>query len=289
MLKPDNILNANGVKVSQYLMTIHNPNRVQMPGKMAKPEYITIHNTDDLKNISDDAEQYARATVNGNMGGVMVHYYVDENGAWQLLPHDVAGFHAADGNGDGNRKSIAIECVMNDVNYKHDATSEDNTARLAAWLLVKYNLGIDRLRTHTYWLHNCRKNGYGITGSVDKMNTTKHPYKTCPAYIIPHWEKFKNTVQEYMNVIQKNNQFISGDSEMAQEQPTPPTADEFRVKILDDALNIRTAPGLHTDLVGRITDHGVYTIVQTADADGIPWGKLKSGAGWISLNEKYKM
>ena len=61
----------------------------------------------------------------------------------------------------------------------------------------------------------------------------------------------------------------------------------FTVKIIDDALNIRAGAGTSYKKVGVITDHGVYTIVKTETVKGVPWGKLKSGAGWISIHSKY--
>ena len=55
-----------------------------------------------------------------------------------------------------------------------------------------------------------------------------------------------------------------------------------RVKISD--LNIRKGPGTDYDRTGYIPV-GVYTIVEEADGKGATkWGKLKSGAGWISLD-----
>ncbi len=61
----------------------------------------------------------------------------------------------------------------------------------------------------------------------------------------------------------------------------------FKVKILDNALNIRTDAGTDNKSVGVIKDNGVYTIVGTKSVDRVTWGKLKSGVGWISLHEKY--
>ena len=76
-----------------------------------------------------------------------------------------------------------------------DKKSEDNTAKLAAALLKKYNLTIDHLYTHTHWL-NVRD---GKSGSADYLNTAKNPYKMCPLYILPHWSAFKAKGQSYMN------------------------------------------------------------------------------------------
>lgn len=64
-----------------------------------------------------------------------------------------------------------------------------------------------------------------------------------------------------------------------------PEAKDFRVKLLTD-LNIRTKPDASTDKTktGKIAKKNeVFTIVETSGT----FGKLKSGAGWISISEKY--
>ena len=65
-------------------------------------------------------------------------------------------------------------------------------------------------------------------------------------------------------------------------EPSP--ADEgYKVKVTAAALNIRKVPGLAGKVVGVIKDKKTYTIVEEKDISGVKWGKLKSGAGWISL------
>ncbi len=199
ILKPDKTTTFGGVTVNEYLLTKHNPNRIDMPSASMEGKIIgvTIHNTDWISTASGTtpAEQYTRATVNGNMNDVRVHYYVDNVCAWQNLPLILSGWHAADGSGNGNRRTIAIECIMSSAYNDRDKKSEDNAAKLAAALLKKYNLSIDHLYTHTHWL-NVRD---GKSGSVDYLNTAKNPYKMCPLYILPHWSAFKAKVQSYMN------------------------------------------------------------------------------------------
>ena len=198
ILKPDTTTTMNGVTVNEYLLTKHNPNRIAMPSASMEGKIIgvTVHNTDWISVASGTtpAEQYTRATVNGNMKDVRVHYYVDNTCAWQNLPHSLSGWHAADGSGNGDRRTIAIECIMSSAYNVTDKKSEDNCARLAAALLKKYNLDINHLFTHTHWL-NVRD---GKSGTVDYLNTAKNPYKTCPLYILPHWFAFKAKVQSYM-------------------------------------------------------------------------------------------
>ena len=199
ILKPDKTTKLGGVTVNEYLLTNHNPNHIDMPSVSMEGKIIgvTIHNTSWITTAAGTtpAEQYTRATVNGNMNDVRVHYYVDNVCAWQNLPLNLSGWHAADGNGNGNRRTIAIECIMSSAYNDKDKKSEDNCARLAAALLKKYNLDINHLYTHTHWL-NVRD---GKSGSVDYLNTAKNPYKTCPLYILPHWAEFKKKVQSYMN------------------------------------------------------------------------------------------
>lgn len=199
ILKPDKTTNFGGVTVNEYLLSKHNPNRIEMPSVSMEGKIIgvTVHNTSWITTASGTtpAEQYTRATVNGNMKDVRVHYYVDNTCAWQNLPHSLSGWHAADGSGNGNHRTIAIECIMSSAYNDRDKKSEDNAAKLAAALLKKHNLGIDHLYTHTHWL-NVRD---GKSGSVDYLNTARIPYKTCPLYILPHWSAFKAKVQSYMN------------------------------------------------------------------------------------------
>lgn len=57
-----------------------------------------------------------------------------------------------------------------------------------------------------------------------------------------------------------------------------------QVDILD--LNIRTGAGTNYAKTGETTGKGVFTIVEVKAGQGasVGWGRLKSGAGWISLD-----
>lgn len=190
--------------------------------RTGKAEKITMHNTDDLPGVNDDAEQYTRATYNENMGSVRVHYYVDDICAWQnlkagtgLFAADPVGkaevsYHSGDGTADkrsGNMTSISIECIMND-NAEHDAKAKDNAARLAAWLLHINDLTIDDLVSHTYWVN--RYVGNDVT-NIDKACTRRVAnMKWCPAYIfgstneataLQNWLAFKQLVKGYMDAL----------------------------------------------------------------------------------------
>lgn len=59
----------------------------------------------------------------------------------------------------------------------------------------------------------------------------------------------------------------------------------YTVQVTTNVLNIRKGAGTNYGVAGSIKDKGVYTIVEEANGTGATkWGRLKSGAGWISLD-----
>lgn len=60
----------------------------------------------------------------------------------------------------------------------------------------------------------------------------------------------------------------------------------FSVKVDICDLNIRTGPGTNYTKTGECTGTGTFTITEIKEGKGSDtgWGKLKSGAGWISLD-----
>ena len=203
ILKADKTTKMNGVTVNEYLLTKHNPNKIDMPThKITNLIGITVHNTDRIIVASNTtpAEQYTRATVNGNMKDVRVHFYVDDVCAWQCLPLDLSGWHATDGSGDGNRKTISIECIMNGSGDAKDKKAEGNCAKLVAYLLDKFKLKDTAIYSHNHW----------------------YSKKYCPAYILPHWNDFKKKVISYRN----KNTAIEGNS-----KPSNSVKALYRVRI----------------------------------------------------------
>lgn len=67
---------------------------------------------------------------------------------------------------------------------------------------------------------------------------------------------------------------------------TTNTNTSYKVKVTSTCLNIRKGPGTDYARTGAFTGAGIFTIVETKSGTGSSsgWGKLKSGAGWISLD-----
>jgi len=164
-----------------------------LSGGTGKVKGVTIHNTTDLANVNEDAEQYTRATwPNANMTDARVHYYVDDVNAWQNLREDEIGWHAADGSGSGNSTTLAIEIIMDGSGSAEDKGAEENGALLAAILLHRHGLTINELYTHNHWM-----------GLPDSIKTGAR--KNCPVYLLPRWAEFKAKVAAKLKDIEAAN------------------------------------------------------------------------------------
>lgn len=213
--------NANAAKAAGFSLGSLYKNGNRLSGGIGKAQWVTIHNTEDLIQTYDDAERYVQATYNQAMGASRPHFYIDETSVWQLLkagtglcandPEGSAEVNWTCGDGvvkdGGNVTSISLEVIMNE-NPTSDAKAKDNAARIAAWLLWKHGLTIDRLVTHTFWVNK----SVGKTfADVDKQCTNPVAgQKWCPYYIFGstnagtaynNWRAFKALVEGYLNAL----------------------------------------------------------------------------------------
>ena len=73
-------------------------------------------------------------------------------------------------------------------------------------------------------------------------------------------------------------------------ESTPIEKTGFNVRNTEVNLNIRTGPGITYPISGKLTDKGIYTIIEEHSGDGAKsWGKIYDGrdsaqSGWISLD-----
>lgn len=114
-----------------------------------------------------------------------------------------------------------------------------------------------------------------LIGQPDKQNMTIHRWfanKSCPGdYIYRRLGKIANEVNAKLASNATNLPF------------------SVRVDICD--LNIRRGPGTNYAKTGKYTGKGVFTITEVKSGKGSTagWGRLKSGAGWISLDYAKKL
>lgn len=86
----------------------------------------------------------------------------------------------------------------------------------------------------------------------------------------------------------ENASYVKIGSHIGSSASTPSSStssSSYKVKVTADVLNIRKGAGTNYGTNEAIKDKGIYTIVAEASGTGATkWGKLKSGAGWISLD-----
>lgn len=126
----------------------------------------------------------------------------------------------------------------------------------------------------------CRRNGIkqllwkgdkSLIGQVDKQNMTVHRWfknKACPGdYLYGKHAYIAAEVNKRLGVT------------AAQPEPVQQPTGTYKVRITASTLNVRAGAGTSYKVTTTVKKGGIYTI--TAEKNG--WGKLKSGAGWISL------
>ena len=82
------------------------------------------------------------------------HFAVDEREIVQLLPLEFHGWHAGDGEGDGNLRSVGVEICRSVFRGKNDwlyRRAERNAMLLASSLLRRFGLPLSALRMHRDW------------------------------------------------------------------------------------------------------------------------------------------
>lgn len=128
----------------------------------------------------------------------------------------------------------------------------------------------------------CQRNGIKkLNFTEDKSgNLTMHKWfaaTTCPG---PYLES------KFPYIAQQVNAKLGGTAVESQPQSTETTVDvPYKVRVNISDLIIRKGPGTNYAKTGSYTGKAVLTIVaQSAGTGATKWGKLKSGAGWISLD-----
>ncbi|WP_240517012.1 peptidoglycan recognition protein family protein, partial [Bacillus pseudomycoides] len=110
------------------------------------PEFITVHNT-----YNDASAENEISYMIGNNNSVSFHVAVDDKEAVQGIPFDRNAWHAGDGNGNGNRKSIGVEICYSLSGGDRYYKAEDTAAIIIAQLMEQFNIPISNIRTHKSW------------------------------------------------------------------------------------------------------------------------------------------
>lgn len=165
-------------------------------------------------------------------------------------------------------QAVTIE-VASDTTHPYAITDKAMTALIELCADICQRNGIKQL------LWSGDKN---LVGNPAKQNLTVHRWfanKACPGDYI---------YQRLGDIAAKVNAKLGTGTAPA--LPSAPVSSvPYQVRITATDLRIRKGPGTNTAIVQNAIKPGVYTIVSEATGQGATlWGKLKSGAGWVSLD-----
>ena len=206
---------------------------------------IVIHHNGGL------SDEGARSTWYVSTGvGTSAHYQVTPDKIWGCVGEESVAYHAGDYT--VNQHSIGIE-HLNDQGAPYWTIAEEtyrNSARLIADICERYDLPIS--------------------------HDTIHPHHEFTATDCPGGIDIDRLIQIARA---QAGDAREGDS---QEESLKEKGQVFLVRVSDEDLYLRTGPGL------GYPDHGfcpvgVFTIIDTEEADGYTRGLLKSEEGWLAL------
>ena len=246
------------MKITDALLTPNKYSRPQIPLKSVKK--VVLHYVGNPKSSAMANRNYFE---NQKSGGryVSSHYIVGLEGEiLRCVPENEVAYCS----NQANTYSISIECCHPDATGKFTDATTASAAELCAYLLKKYGLSVDDLIRH-----------YDITG------------KQCPLWFVPTKYQSESVANARWAAFKQRVAYIMGCGEVDKSTDNAVPNVPFRVKIIDEALNIRCAAGVANKAVGVIRGGGVYTIVEVAQVGSATWGRLKSGIGWINIGEKY--
>ena len=248
------------MQIQQMFLT---PNKYSRPQiKLDKVTKIAVHYTGDPGASAINVRNYFEGLKNGGRY-VSSHFVIGLSGeVIQCIPLDEWSYCTNQANG----YSISIECCHADaVCGKFTAATEQSLAELCAYLCDLYKLDpLDDIIRH-----------YDVTG------------KQCPLYWAPTKYQPASVANARFEAFKNRVAYIIGCGEVDKQSGGDVPVVPFRVKVIDDALNIRCAAGVSNKAVGVIRGGGVYTIVEVKQVGSALWGRLKSGAGWINIGDKY--
>ena len=224
----------------------------------------------------------------------------------RITPHCVVGQCTAEGLGDWFYKSstqassnygidkdgrvgMYVEeknrswCSSSNANDQRAITIEcaSDTSEPYAFRDVVYNRLIDLC------VDICKRNGKNkLIWFGDKDKTLNYTPASGEMILTVHrWFANKSCPGNWMytrmsDLASKVTAKLGGTSTSTQTETTNSfPAVPFLVNVIIDDLNIRTSAGMGNNLTGKYTGKGTFTIVEVQNG----WGKLKSGAGWIYL------
>ena len=201
---------------------------------------------------------------------LVIHYVGSTGGAEANCKYFQSNYRGASAHYFVGHEGEIFQCVLDsDISwhcgastYKHPYCRNDNS------------IGIEMC---------CRKNASNDTwyfeektvkSTIELVKELMKKYNIPAANVIRHFDVTGKTCPEpYVRDTAAWNTFKASLGAAA------PVTSGYLVKVTADVLNVRKGAGVSYKVTTQVKKGEVYTIVQELNG----WGKLKSGAGWISL------
>lgn len=237
-------------------------------GNTGRIKYIVIHYSGSAGTAKNNAEYFASGKRSAS-----AHYFIGHDGdIWQSVEDENIAWHCGSKMYKHpecrNANSIGIElCTKTtgsvkvaDKNWYFEDATVAAAITLTKELMEKYSIPEDHVIRH-----------YDVTG------------KACPAPYV--FNAGKHTWDEFKAAIATRKDPENNDVKPEETVKTE-SSGSFLVKVESAYLNIRKGPGTNYGKTGKYTGAGTFTIVEVQNGKGAKsgWGRLKSGAGWVSLD-----
>lgn len=282
---------------------------VKCPYSMS-PKGICVHNT-----ANDAPAKNEISYMKSNNNEVSFHIAVDDVEAIQAIPFNRNAWAAGDGgSGNGNRNYIHVEICYSKSGGNRFTNAEKRAAKEIAALLKQFGWTIANVKKHQdfsgkYCPHrtldlgwqrfldmiqaqlNGASSNQSNSGPVasntfkvgDKVTVSKSATHYATGQAIASFVKGSTyTVKEVKSDRCLLSDIVSWvyNKDLSKVGVSNSGVSSYTVKITADVLNVRKGPGTSYAVATTVKQNEVYTIVEESNG----WGRLKSGAGWISLD-----
>ena len=204
------------------------------------------------------------------------NYGIDENGRVGMYVEESKRSWCSSSSANDQR-AVTIECAS-------DASSPYKMNDAVYTKLIELCTDICKRngKTKLVWI-NDKTEALAYSVKSDEMLLTVHRWfknKSCPGDWL--YSRLGDVASEVTaNLSGKTTAVDKNNASDTKTDDTP-----FMVRVSTSVLNIRKGPGTNYGKTGAYTGRGVFTITEIQNGAGSKtgWGKLKSGAGWISLD-----
>ena len=226
---------------------------------------------------------------NSPTAGVCVHAVLGVDGTvYQLLPWNVKAWHCGSGSrGSGNNTHIGVEMTEPaTIKYTGGSSFTDtNPAETKKFVQATYKHAVD-LFAYLCKAHDLNPLADGVI--ISHSEGHKRGIASNHGDVEHIWSKYGLSMDQFRNAVKA----VMDGVKAAGGTNIPPQAENagngantepYTVKITADVLNVRKGPGTGYGISTQVKRGEVYTIVAEEMNGATKWGRLKSGAGYISL------